>query len=199
LILALRAGRDPNRTAADHHEERAGGSARASSDGAHKNGAVTPPRSTAAGPSGPLAPARAAPSRVTAATGPGQPARSPAGGAQRLVVPAAPRTPELTPPLALVIFGASGDLTSRKILPALANLAERGRLNDGFTVVGVARTPWSDEEFRKVALKDVPEAGERWRRLVERFRYVPGEYAASDTFDRLGEVLSEADREYGGQ
>ena len=112
------------------------------------------------------------------------------------MVPAAPQTPDVTPPLALVIFGASGDLTSRKILPALANLAERGRLNDGFTVVGVARTPWSDEEFRQVALKDVPEAGGRWRRLVERFRYVPGEYAASETFDRLGEVLAEADRQY---
>ena len=55
------------------------------------------------------------------------------------------RTP---PPLAMVIFGASGDLTARKILPALAELADRGRLNDRFTVIGVARTQWTDEEFR---------------------------------------------------
>ena len=67
--------------------------------------------------------------------------------------------PEQTPPLALVIFGASGDLTSRKILPALANLADRGRLNEHFTVIGVARTKWTDEEFRKAALQDVPSAG----------------------------------------
>ena len=72
--------------------------------------------------------------------------------------------PKQTPPLVLVIFGASGDLTSRKILPALANLADRGRLNENFTVIGVARTEWTDEEFRKVALQDVPAAGEAWQR-----------------------------------
>ncbi len=106
---------------------------------------------------------------------------------------------EQTPPLALVIFGASGDLTARKILPALAALAERGRLSDRFTVVGVARTEWSDEEFRKVALQDASAGGERWRALVERFRYVPGEYASTQTFDRLKEVLAEADQQYGTQ
>jgi len=104
---------------------------------------------------------------------------------------------ERTPPLALVIFGASGDLTSRKILPALADLAERGRLADGFTVVGVARTPWSDEEFRRVALKEAPSGGERWRKLVERFRYVSGEYAATETFDKLKAVLADADEHSG--
>ncbi|MGH9082026.1 MAG: glucose-6-phosphate dehydrogenase [Acidimicrobiales bacterium] len=96
-----------------------------------------------------------------------------------------------------MIFGASGDLTSRKILPALANLADRGLLADEVTVIGVARTQWSDEEFRQAALKDVPDAGERWRRLVERFRYVPGEYAATETFDRLKVLLAEADRDHG--
>ena len=53
--------------------------------------------------------------------------------------------PTETPPLALVIFGASGDLTARKILPALASLADTGRLSDQFTLIGVARTQWSDE------------------------------------------------------
>ena len=105
--------------------------------------------------------------------------------------------PKQTPPLALVIFGASGDLTSRKILPALANLADRGRLNENFTVIGVARTQWTDEEFRKVALQDVPSAGEAWRKLVGRFRYVAGEYASPETFDKLRDRLSEADAEYG--
>ena len=116
----------------------------------------------------------------------------------RSAAPANPlRTPVRTPPLALVIFGASGDLTSRKILPALANLADRGRLAEEFTVIGVARTPWSDEEFRAAAMKDAAYAGERWRALVERFRYIPGEYASSETFDRLRGLLAEADEEYG--
>jgi glucose-6-phosphate 1-dehydrogenase len=105
--------------------------------------------------------------------------------------------PDRTPPLVLVIFGASGDLTSRKILPALANLADRGRLNERFTVIGVARTEWSDEDFRKAALSNVPDAGEQWKELVARFRYIPGEYAATETFDRLKGLLAEADHDFG--
>ncbi len=99
--------------------------------------------------------------------------------------------------MALVIFGASGDLTSRKILPALASLAERGKLNENFTVIGVARTPWSDEDFQQAALRDTPDAGPVWRNLVKRFHYIAGEYAATETFDQLREHLAEADKDYG--
>ena len=149
---------------------------------------MTPPPE-ASGPSGSA-------ERTTAAAR--RPVRGAASGPQRVVMPASPAAaPGLTPPLALVIFGASGDLTSRKILPALANLAERGRLDDRFTVIGVARTQWSDEEFRQAALKAAPDAGARWPALVERFRYVPGEYASTETFDRLKELLGDADRQGG--
>ncbi|MGH9045173.1 MAG: glucose-6-phosphate dehydrogenase [Acidimicrobiales bacterium] len=110
------------------------------------------------------------------------------------VSPAVARTP---PPLVMVIFGASGDLTSRKILPALAELANRGRLNDRFSVVGVARTKWSDEDFQEVARKADPGSSDTWAKLVPRFRYVTGEYAATATFDRLKEVLGEADQDLG--
>ncbi len=119
-----------------------------------------------------------------------------------MTTPDAPPAPPLavggqTPPLAMVIFGASGDLASRKILPALANLVERGRIGDGFTVIGVARTPWTDEQFQATALKDVPNAGPRWKAMVERFRYVAGDYAAHETFELLRDRLDEADRSYG--
>ena len=57
------------------------------------------------------------------------------------------------PPCALVVFGASGDLTGRKLLPALARLAARRELPGRFAVVGVARTAWSDDEFRRFALE----------------------------------------------
>ncbi len=107
------------------------------------------------------------------------------------------RAPEPTPPLATVIFGASGDLTSRKVLPALAHLVEAGRLSDRFAVVGVARSPWSDEDFQKVALGAAPATSTRWARAVERFRYVSGEYDHPDTFDRLGAILAEFDRTFG--
>jgi glucose-6-phosphate 1-dehydrogenase len=106
------------------------------------------------------------------------------------------QTPTTTPPLALVIFGASGDLTARKILPALASLADTGRLSDQFTLIGVARTQWSDEEFRQAVRTAVPSAGDTWKSLVERFRYVSGEYAATATFDKLKELLGEADTKY---
>jgi len=104
---------------------------------------------------------------------------------------------EAPPPLALVVFGASGDLTARKLLPAIAALATHHSLPDGFTVVGVARTQWSDEEFRHVALAAAPDAGPEWRAVVDRFRYVAGEYADKPTFDKLREVLDEADRTLG--
>jgi glucose-6-phosphate 1-dehydrogenase len=104
------------------------------------------------------------------------------------------RTP---PPLVLVIFGASGDLTARKIIPALAELANRGRLNAHFSVVGVARTSWSDEDFRQAALKADSGGGKAWAELVQSFRYVSGEYAATETFDSLRRVLAEVDQAQG--
>ncbi len=129
---------------------------------------------------------------------PAQPAPPPTPAPSRPVVPRSSLSaPERTPPLVLVLFGASGDLTARKILPALANLADRGRLAEEFTVIGVARTQWSDEDFQRVALADASNAGERWRKYVERFRYVSGEYAATETFDRLRQLLAEADQKYG--
>ncbi len=101
------------------------------------------------------------------------------------------------PPLALVVFGASGDLASRKLLPAIAALAEHKALPDGFTVIGVARTSWTDAQFRKAALDAAPHAGPEWKEVVDRFRYVSGEYAATPTFDKLKKVLDEADATLG--
>ncbi|MHB8440013.1 MAG: glucose-6-phosphate dehydrogenase [Acidimicrobiales bacterium] len=101
------------------------------------------------------------------------------------------------PPLALVVFGASGDLTARKLLPAIGALNAHGALPDRFTIIGVARTQWSDDEFRKVALDAVPQGGPKWAEVVARFRYVCGEYAHPDTFDALRAVLGQCDRELG--
>ncbi len=98
------------------------------------------------------------------------------------------------PPVAMVIFGASGDLTARKILPALARLADRGVLDDGFTIIGVARTEWSDDEFRSHVAEATPEGGPKWRALTDRFKYIAGEYDHPDTFDQLRTHLDEADR-----
>ncbi|HTZ08321.1 MAG TPA: glucose-6-phosphate dehydrogenase [Acidimicrobiales bacterium] len=104
---------------------------------------------------------------------------------------------EPPPPLALVVFGASGDLASRKLLPAIAALAEHKALPRQFTVVGVARTQWSDQQFRQAALDAVPYAGPEWHDLVTRFRYVAGEYTDHETFAQLSQILDDADRTIG--
>ncbi|HWF21671.1 MAG TPA: glucose-6-phosphate dehydrogenase, partial [Acidimicrobiales bacterium] len=101
------------------------------------------------------------------------------------------------PPVAMVIFGASGDLAARKILPALARLADRGALDNGFVVIGMARTQWTDEEFRQHVLESTPKGGDKWKALVERFHYVSGEYDHPDTFASLKAMLDTADEEDG--
>ena len=106
----------------------------------------------------------------------------------------------IAPACVMVVFGATGDLSTRKLLPALARLAARGDVADAFTLVGVARTPLSDEEFRSFARKVVADhfrPGDDqsvWGELTEHFRYVTGTYDRGETFARLRRVLDEVDR-----
>ncbi len=96
-------------------------------------------------------------------------------------------------PAVLVIFGASGDLTSRKLMPALSELCDRGLLPTAFTVVGVARTEMTEDDFRARMLHAVEGAPESWAGVTARFRYVTGDYGDPRTFTRLAEVLNEVD------
>jgi len=101
-------------------------------------------------------------------------------------------------PLALVIFGASGDLTHRKILPALSRLAKRGALPREFTVIGVARTPLSDEEFQDRALQaGGSDSSPEWRERVRHFSYISGDGSDPATFERLAQRLASADKTVG--
>jgi glucose-6-phosphate 1-dehydrogenase len=110
------------------------------------------------------------------------------------------RTPE---PCALVIFGASGDLTRRKLLPALYSLALRRLLPEHFAVLGVARSEESDDEFRERMKAAVQEFGrdefhqDVWDKLAEGMRYVATDFADEGGEDRVAEVLNEFDRERG--
>jgi glucose-6-phosphate 1-dehydrogenase len=77
-----------------------------------------------------------------------------------------------SPPCVLVIFGASGDLTARKLLPALARLAGYGALPPEVALIGVARTPMTDDEFRDHCRRRVSgEAHPRWEELSATARY----------------------------
>jgi glucose-6-phosphate 1-dehydrogenase len=110
------------------------------------------------------------------------------------------RTPE---PCALVIFGASGDLTRRKIFPALYALAYRRLLPEEFGVVGVARTPMSDDEFTARMEEAVREFGrdefrqDVWDSLAAGIRYVGTEFASDAGEDSVGACLTKLDEERG--
>ena len=102
-----------------------------------------------------------------------------------------------TPGDVLVLFGASGDLTRRKLLPALHELERDGRL--GVPVVGVGRTEWTDEEFRTHAAAALVEFGGELDpaavdRLLARLRFVSGDYQDPAMFDRLADALAGSSR-----
>src|SRR5450432_3659586 len=91
------------------------------------------------------------------------------------------RTTRPADPCTMVIFGASGDLTRRKLIPALYNLAKNDLLSGEFAVIGVARTPMSDEEFRKKTTEDIQKFAtgkvdpDLWERFVRRLHYQSGD------------------------
>jgi glucose-6-phosphate 1-dehydrogenase len=106
-------------------------------------------------------------------------------------------------PCALTIFGASGDLTKKKLMPALYSLAFRRLLPSKFAVVGVARTEESDDEFRERMKEAVQEYArdefrdEIWEPLAEGMRYVATDFSDEGSADEVARVLSEFDEERG--
>jgi glucose-6-phosphate 1-dehydrogenase len=110
------------------------------------------------------------------------------------------RTPD---PCVLTIFGASGDLTKKKLLPALYALAFRRLLPEKFAVVGVARTQESDDDFRERMKEAVQEHGrdefrdDVWDSLAEGMRYVATDFSDEGGEDEVARTLSELDEERG--
>jgi glucose-6-phosphate 1-dehydrogenase len=106
-------------------------------------------------------------------------------------------------PCAIIIFGASGDLARRKLIPALYELASQQCLARHFAIVGFARTPMSDDAFRDAAANAVRQhsggraidAG-KLRDFLQWFRYVSGDYDAPEAFQRLNRQARELDRQY---
>jgi glucose-6-phosphate 1-dehydrogenase len=105
-------------------------------------------------------------------------------------------------PCAIVIFGATGDLTKRKLLPSLYNLRANGLLPREFALVGVVRKPMEDEAFRDLMSAEIREFATRpvdpqlWTEFRERLHCVGGDLEKPETFRRLGERLAELDREH---
>ena len=103
----------------------------------------------------------------------------------------------------LVIFGASGDLTRRKLLPAVYNLIESGHLPDRFAILGVARPVIDDAAYRtqmRERVADIESEAlepEKWRRIEERLHYIAGEFNDAALYARLAEALDALQRRHG--
>src|SRR6266568_4790278 len=106
-----------------------------------------------------------------------------------------------SPACIMVIFGAAGDLTKRKLIPALYNLKKSNLLSNNFAVIGVARAELDDEEFRRRLRDDMNEFAteeideETWNSLAERLYYLSGDFNDNQTFARLKESLERVDKE----
>lgn len=108
------------------------------------------------------------------------------------------------PPCVVVIFGATGDLTHRKLVPAFYNLGVDGLLPANFSLVGFARRDYSHEYFREQLTQSVGEYSRRkpldeslWRELVQHSYYCRGEFDDADAYKYLRELLESIDREAG--
>ena len=100
----------------------------------------------------------------------------------------------------MVIFGVTGDLARKKLLPAIYDLANRGLLPAGFTLVGYGRRDWSKADFEDY-IKEAVKAGARtpfrdnvWERLAEGMVFVSGNFDDDAAFDQLAATLSELDQ-----
>jgi glucose-6-phosphate 1-dehydrogenase len=106
-------------------------------------------------------------------------------------------------PTTLVIFGATGDLAKRKLLPALYNLAHEGALPERFNLIGVSRSDNAHEEFREQAQEAIKEFSRRepdpnvLEKLLDEVRYVPGTFDDASVYQTLGNALDEFDKAAG--
>jgi len=106
-------------------------------------------------------------------------------------------------PSSLVIFGVTGDLSRKKLMPAVYDLANRGLLPPGFALVGFARRDWDNQDFMQVVHDSVKEYARTefhedvWAQLAEGIRFVPGTFDDDAAFELLKDTIEELDRERG--
>jgi glucose-6-phosphate 1-dehydrogenase len=121
---------------------------------------------------------------------------------QTAVMPATQRVGKVGDPCTMVIFGAAGDLTGRKLIPALYNLAKSDLLSREFAVVGVARAKWSEEAFREHASQAIKEFAtdavdpDIWEWFVRRLYYFQADFNDKGVFSQLKEFVEKVDRDH---
>jgi len=108
------------------------------------------------------------------------------------------RQERVVPPQCLVIFGASGDLTHRKLVPALFELFKQRRLPSEFAILGCARRPWTDEIFKskmeEALSSQIKESPKEWELFVQTLFYEPVDLQQPDHLVKLGERLEIIDK-----
>ncbi|HJX44150.1 MAG TPA: glucose-6-phosphate dehydrogenase [Geodermatophilus sp.] len=111
-----------------------------------------------------------------------------------------PRVPE---PCALVVFGITGDLARKKLMPAVYDLANRGLLPTNFALLGFARRDWGNQDFAELAREAARNAArtpwreEVWERLAGNVRFVQGSFDDDNAFDHLAATLDELEGSHG--
>jgi glucose-6-phosphate 1-dehydrogenase len=115
----------------------------------------------------------------------------------------AARNGQSAPPCAMVIFGAAGDLTKRKLIPALYNVAKGNLLAREFAVIGVARADMDDDAFRTKLRADIAQYATGavdpavWEWLERHLHYIRGTFSEADTYERLRRCLEDVERDHG--
>jgi glucose-6-phosphate 1-dehydrogenase len=110
------------------------------------------------------------------------------------------RLPRIAGPCGVVIFGVTGDLSRKKLMPAIYDLANRGLLPPGFALTGFARRDWADEDFGEIVHQAVREHARTpfredvWKQLYEGIRFVPGSFDDDNAFDALAATVADLDR-----
>ncbi|MFF1676320.1 glucose-6-phosphate dehydrogenase [Streptomyces sp. NPDC058256] len=113
------------------------------------------------------------------------------------------RLPRIAGPSGLVIFGVTGDLSRKKLMPAVYDLANRGLLPPGFSLLGFARREWEDQDFAQVVHDSVREHArtefreEVWQQLAEGMRFIPGDFDDDMAFKQLRSAVDELDSSRG--
>ena len=113
------------------------------------------------------------------------------------------RIPRVAGPCVLVMFGVTGDLARKKLMPAIYDLANRGLLPPGFSFVGFARRDWENEDFAQVTYQAVKEYARTpfrdavWEQLSEGVRFVSGSFDDDAAFDELADTVMKLDAERG--
>ena len=113
------------------------------------------------------------------------------------------RLPRIAGPSGMVLFGVTGDLSRKKVMPAIYDLANRGLLPPGFSLIGYARRDWADQDFAQIVHDSVRQYArtefreEVWKQLSEGLRFVQGDFEDDVAFDTLRRTIEELDQARG--